>query len=40
MREHLNAMGETRAGMTSEDQINMDEENEFMNKWSKYCILV
>ena len=26
--------------MTSEDQINMDEENEFMNKWSKYCILV
>jgi hypothetical protein len=39
-REHLNAMGETGAGITSEDQINMDEDNEFMNKWSEYRVLV
>jgi hypothetical protein len=33
-------MGETGAGITSEDQINMDEENEFMNKWSECSVLV
>jgi hypothetical protein len=27
-------MGETGAGITAEDQIRMDEENEFTNKWS------
>ena len=36
-REHLTTMGETGAGITSEDQINMDDDNEFMNKWSEYC---
>jgi hypothetical protein len=39
-REHLQAMGETGAGITSEDQINMDEENDFLNKWSACCVLV
>ena len=38
--EHLNAMGETGAGITSEDQINMDEENDFINKWSAYGVLI
>src|SRR5271170_7326808 len=33
-REHLKTMGETGAGITSEDQIRMDEVNEFTNKWS------
>ena len=28
-------MGETGAGITSEDQIDMDQDNEFLNKWSK-----
>jgi hypothetical protein len=35
MCEHLKTMGETGAGITSEDQINMDEDNEFLNKWSE-----
>ena len=33
-------MGKTGAGITSEDQINMDEENNFMNKWSVYSVLI
>lgn len=33
-------MGKTGAGITSEDQINMDEENNFMNKWSVYGVLI
>ena len=35
-REHLKAMGETEAGITSEYQLNLDEENDFMNKWSEH----
>ena len=33
-REHMKAMGETRAGITSKDQINMDWDSELTNKWS------
>jgi hypothetical protein len=29
-------MGETGAGITSEDQINMSVSNAFTNKWGKY----
>jgi len=29
---HKNTMGETGAGITSEDQINMDKPDNFMNK--------
>ena len=29
-------MGETGAGITSEDQIDMDQDNDFTNKWSTY----
>jgi hypothetical protein len=36
--EHMIAMGETGAGITSEDQINMDEDNEFTNKWSACAV--
>jgi hypothetical protein len=32
----MKVMGETGAGITSEDQINMDQDNEFTNKWSTY----
>jgi hypothetical protein len=31
-------MGETGAGITAEDEVNMDEENDFMNKWSEYLL--
>ena len=37
-REHLKAMGETGAGITSEDQVNLEEENDFMNKWSEHLL--
>jgi hypothetical protein len=30
----MKTMGETGAGITSEDQINMDLDKEFTNKWS------
>jgi hypothetical protein len=39
--EHLQTMGETGAGISSEDQINMDEENGFFNKWCeclRFCV--
>ena len=39
-REHLKAMGETGAGITCEDQLNMDEENDLVNKWSAYFVLI
>jgi len=32
-------MGETGAGITSEDQINMEVSNEFTNKWGKFSVL-
>ena len=35
---HKNTMGETGAGITSEDQINMDNPNNFTNKWGTYLI--
>lgn len=38
-REHLTTMGETGAGISTEDQINMDEDNDFMNKWSTFIFL-
>ena len=31
-------MGETGAGITSEDQVNLDKENDFMNKWSEHLL--
>jgi hypothetical protein len=35
---HKNTMGETGAGITSEDQINVDTPNNFTNKWGTYLI--
>jgi len=37
----LKTMGETGAGISTEDQINMDDDNDFMNKWSEclcFCV--
>jgi hypothetical protein len=32
--EHVTSMGETGAGITSQDQINMDIDSKLTNKWS------
>jgi hypothetical protein len=36
MNSHKKTMGETGAGITSADEINMDETNDFTNKWGMY----
>jgi hypothetical protein len=36
----LNTIGETGAGLTAAEQINMDVENESTNKWSGCSILI
>jgi len=36
MNSHKKTMGETGAGITSADEINMDAMNDFTNKWSTY----
>lgn len=35
-RGHDQELGETGAGITSEDQINLDWPSELTNKWRKY----
>ena len=36
VQEFWNEMGETGAGITQEDEINMDKENPFMNRWGMF----
>ena len=35
-QKHILELGQTGEGITSEDQINMDLQNEFTNKWGQY----
>jgi len=38
VQEFQNEMGETGAGITREDEINMDQENPFTNKWGTLAL--
>ena len=35
--KYMAEMGETGAGITAEDQIDMEKPNKFMNKWGTHC---
>jgi hypothetical protein len=36
-RQHMEALGETGAGITHAEEVDLSRDNAFTNKWSEFC---